>query len=125
MHRIVERNTKHFNYPRRMPTGVLFFGVAKAFNNVPQRLILQAVQCRRARSSRAHHSRLFVMSLSAIGSRVHCPPLTILSSLLYSLFTRDIPKYQWVNLALFDDETALYYSAHGPNLVSTALLSVK
>lgn len=123
LHRITEHMLSHFNrHPvGKWGTGILFFDVAKAFDKVwHQGLIFKLNELglsnylihivREFLSDRTFQYRVNGALSSPRPIRAGVPQGAILSPFLYSLFTYDMPKDPYVQLALFADDTALYVS---------------
>lgn len=121
VHRIVEHVLTGLNAKKPKSTGALFFDVAKAFDKVwhngliykmyqlglPDRLVLIIRDFLRDRQFRF---RVENTHSSPHTTSAGVPQGSVLSPLLFSLFTSDVPRHHNVQLALFADDTALYYS---------------
>lgn len=104
-----------------MPSAAIFLDIAKAFDkvwhngliyklqktNVPDRLVHII---RDYLSNRSFRYRVEGTLSSSRPVRAGVPQGSILSPLLYNLYTHDIPKTPGTNLALFADDTAVYTS---------------
>ena len=127
VHRIVEQISAGFQ--RGSMTGMLFFDIAKAFDKVwhngllyklyqlgvPDRLVLIL---RDFLANRTFRYRIEGALSSPHPIRAGVPQGSVLSPLIFSLYTSDIPKSKTVKLALFADDTAIYYS--GTNTANIA-----
>lgn len=122
-HHQLHRLTEHILRLRRWgrPTGALFFDVAKAFDKVWHCGLISKLANLGLPDSLVHiirdflSNRTFRYKLEGCLSRSRpitagVPQGAVLSPLLYSLYTCDIPKSPKVDLALFADDTALYTS---------------
>jgi Reverse transcriptase (RNA-dependent DNA polymerase)/Endonuclease-reverse transcriptase len=136
VHRITEHILSGFT-GTRLPkgTGALFFDVAKAFDKVwhngllyklyrlkiPDSLVLII---RDYLSNRSFRFRVEGTHSSPHPLRAGVPQGSVLSPLLFSLYVNDIPHTSGVHLALFADDTALYFThrnrAHVAKKLQTA-----
>ncbi|CAB3230818.1 unnamed protein product [Arctia plantaginis] len=130
VHRIVEFTSERLQ--RNLFTGVLFFDVAKAFDKVwhngliyklytmgvPHRLVLII---RDYLSNRSFRYRVEGSLSSPHPIRAGVPQGSVLSPILFPLFTSDIPKHRLVQTALFADDTAIYCSGIDPSSVARKL----
>jgi hypothetical protein len=130
VHRIVEHISAGFQ--RGAMTGALFFDIAKAFDKVwhngllyklyqlkvPDRLVLIL---RDFLSDRTFRYRIGDALSSPRPIRAGVPQGSVLSPLLFTLFTSDIPKSKKAQLALFADDTAMYYTGRSPTAVAQTL----
>ena len=132
VHRIVEHISVGFQ--RGSLTGALFFDIAKAFDKVwhngllfklyqlgvPDRLVLIL---RDFLSNRTFRYRIEGALSSPHPIRAGVPQGSVLSPLIFSLFTSDIPKSRKAHLALFADDTAIYYTGRSPDSIARTLQS--
>ena len=130
VHRIVEHISAGFQ--RGAMTGALFFDIAKAFDKVwhngllyklyhmgvPDRLVLII---RDFLSNRTFRYRIGDALSSPHPIRAGVPQGAVLSPLLFTLFTSDIPKSNKARLALFADDTALYYTGRSSTAIAQTL----
>lgn len=119
VHRITEYILNSSTRFKRVGTGALFFDVAKAFDkvwhngliyklyqlNVPDRLVLIL---RDYLTDRSFRYRVEGSRSSPHPIRAGVPQGSVLSPILYSLYTNDFPRTPKVEVALFADDTALY-----------------
>lgn len=129
-HRIVEFVSDRFQ--RGMMTGALFFDIAKAFDKVwhnglifklyrlgvPDRLVLIL---RDFLSNRSFRYRIEGALSTSRPIRAGVPQGAVLSPLLFTLYTSDIPTRPRVQLSLFADDTAIYCSGKNPAQIATNL----
>lgn len=126
VHRITEHILEGFSRSRPHKTGALFFDVAKAFDkvwhegllyklyqlNVPDRLVLII---RDFLSNRAFRYRAEGSLSAPHPIRAGVPQGSVLSPLLFTLFTSDFPIFRpsplKTHVALFADDTAIYCSS--------------
>lgn len=133
VHRIVEHISAGFQ--KSLYTGMLFFDVAKAFDKVwhngllyklyqlgvPDRLVLII---RDFLSDRSFRYRIEGVLSSPRPIRAGVPQGSVLSPLLFTLFTSDIPvNKSKTKLALFADDTAIYYTGRSGDVISRSLQS--
>lgn len=132
VHRIVEHIVERF--PQNIRTGALFFDVAKAFDKVwhdglvyklytlgvPDRLVLII---RDFLTNRTFRYRLEGVLSSPRPIRAGVPQGSVLSPILFSLYTSDIPKQPMTQVALFADDTAVFTSHRSPNYTHRILQS--
>lgn len=130
VHRIVEHISAGFQ--RGAMTGVLFFDIAKAFDKVwhngllyklyqlgvPDRLVLII---RDFLSNRTFRYRIGNALSAPHRILAGVPQGAVLSPHLFTLFTSDIPKSKKAQLALFADDTALYYTGQSPTAIAQNL----
>lgn len=130
VHRIVENVSDGFLHGRR--TGMLFFDIAKAFDKVwhngliyklyqlgvPDRLV---TILRDYLSNRSFRYRVDGTLSSSHPLSAGVPQGSVLSPLLFTLYTSDIPTSKLVKLALFADDTAIYYSGYNPDNIARSL----
>ena len=123
VHRIVEGVSHGFQ--RGQLTGTILFDIAKAFDKVwhkgliyklyqlgvPDRLV---VILRDFLSNRTFRYRIDGTLSSAHPIKAGVPQGSVLSPILFTLYTSDIPKNKHVQLALFADDTAIYCSGRSP-----------
>jgi hypothetical protein len=135
VHRITEHVLSGFSSHPHRGTGALFFDVAKAFDKVwhngllyklyklkiPDSLVLIL---RDYLSNRYFRFRVEGTRSSPRPLRAGVPQGSVLSPLLFSLYVNDIARTQGVHLALFADDTALFYThknrAHVAKKLQTA-----
>ena len=132
VHRITEHVLSNMHQRRPIGTAALFFDVAKAFDKVwhsgliyklyqlevPDSLVLIL---RDYLTDRSFRYRVEGALSSPHPIRAGVPQGSVLSPTLYSLYTNDIPRTPRVKLALFADDTALYYSGRNRCLASKVL----
>ncbi|KAJ8737082.1 hypothetical protein PYW07_000353 [Mythimna separata] len=130
VHRIVEHLSVGFQ--RGMLTGVLYFDIAKAFDKVwhngliyklyqlgvPDRLVLIM---RDFLSNRSFRYRIEGALSSPHPIRAGVPQGSVVSPLAFTLYTSDIPKDSRAQLALFADDTAIYYTGRDPKAIARKL----
>ncbi|XP_048003890.1 uncharacterized protein LOC125240087 [Leguminivora glycinivorella] len=128
VHRIVEHVLDGFSRLNGLKTGAIFLDVSKAFDGVwHSGLIYKLYQL--GIPDRLLHlvadflsNRLFRYRVESTLSAPHpiragVPQGSALSPLLYSLYTNDIPHTPLVELALFADDTALYFTHHTDTVI--------
>ena len=104
-----------------MPSAAIFLDIAKAFdkvwhNGLIHKLLKAGIPDRLVHiirdylSNRSFRYRVEGTLSSSRPVRAGVPQGSILSPLLYNLYTHDIPKTRGTNLALFADDTAVYTS---------------
>ncbi|KAK9869117.1 hypothetical protein WA026_002875 [Henosepilachna vigintioctopunctata] len=128
--RLVEFASEGFNL--KMSTGVALFDVSKAFDKVwHEGLLFKLLEAGFPNAmveliASYQQRRLFRVRVGISHStermmEAGLPQGSVLSPILYSLFTRDVPKTQGTNLALFADDTAIFARANQPNTVTRRL----
>ncbi|KAK9880827.1 hypothetical protein WA026_013154 [Henosepilachna vigintioctopunctata] len=128
--RLVEFSSGGFNL--KMSTGVALFDVSKAFDKVwHEGLLLKLLEAgipnamvELIASYQQHRHFRVGVGISHSTERMMeagLPQGSVLSPILYSLFTRDVPKTQGTNLAVFADDTAIFARASQPNTVTRRL----
>lgn len=130
VHRIIERI--HVGQQRGLMTGAVFFDIAKAFDKVwhngllyklyklgvPDRLVLII---RDFLSNRTFRFRIEGALSSPHPIRAGVPQGSVISPLIFTLFTSDIPKDRKAQLALFADDTAIYHTGSGQDSIARTL----
>lgn len=129
VHRLTEHILRRLNFGKSssFPTGAIFLDVAKAFDKVwhngliyklygmglPDRLVLiiQDFLCNRSFRYRVEGTLSEPHRI-----RAGVPQGSVLSPILFSLFTNDIPKESDVHYALFADDTAIFTTSRSPEL---------
>ncbi|TLO84139.1 hypothetical protein FEG28_18965, partial [Acinetobacter baumannii] len=134
VHRLTEHILVGLNRPKPLYTGALFFDVAKAFDKVwhnglifklfnmgvPDSLVLII---RDFLSNRSFRYRVEGTRSSPRPLTAGVPQGSVLSPLLFSLFVNDIPRSPPTHLALFADDTTVYYSSRNKSLIAKKLQS--
>lgn len=128
--RIVEQVSEGFN--RRESTGAVFLDVSKAFDRVwHQGLVYKLLEA-------GVHPGLVQLIASYLRGRYFCikldgersserpleagvPQGSLLSPLLYNIYTSDIPRTEGTTLALFADDTAICATSRDPRLITRRL----
>lgn len=130
VHRITEHVLSNFQTGRH--TGALFFDVAKAFDKVWHNGLIYKLHQMEVPDSLVHILRDYLSNRS-LRVRVHgtlsrphpiragVPQGSVLGPILYTLYTNDVPKTPFVELALFADDTALYTSERAKSNISDRL----
>ncbi|KAK9889042.1 hypothetical protein WA026_004323 [Henosepilachna vigintioctopunctata] len=115
-----------------MSTGVALFDVSKAFDRVWHEGLLfklfeagipKAMVQLIASYQQQRHFRVRV-GISHSTDRIMeagLPQGSVLSPMLYNLFTRDVPKSQDTNLALYADDTAIFTRSWSPHIATQRL----
>ncbi|CAH2068995.1 unnamed protein product, partial [Iphiclides podalirius] len=134
LYRLKEHILKGLNHPKHISTGALFFDVAKAFDKVWNNGLLYKQYTLKVPDRLVHTIRAFLLNRSfryrvegtlSTSRRLTAgvPQGSCLSPLLFTLYTSDIPRDPHVNLALFADDTALFYSDRNLSQLTTRLQS--
>lgn len=134
VHRIVEHISTEFDRNTHKPTGAVFLDVAKAFdkvwhNGLIYKLYKLGVPDRLVRivrdflSNRRFRYRVEGALSSPRPLLAGVPQGSVLSPLLFALYTSDIPKTPRTHLALFADDTAIYTSERRPRVIASRLQS--
>ncbi|TLM35181.1 reverse transcriptase family protein, partial [Acinetobacter baumannii] len=132
VHRLTEHILLGLNRRKPIPTGALFFDIAKAFDKVwhngliyklynmgvPDRLVLII---RDYLSNRSFRYRVEGTRSRPRHVTAGVPQGSALSPLLFSLYINDIPRSPETHLALFADDTAIYYSCRKKALLHRRL----
>lgn len=124
--RVVEHVSKGFNWKRS--TGAVFLDVSKAFDKVWHegllyKLLEAGIHPGLVRLvSSFLKDRTFRIRLGDVRSTVRnlesgVPQGSLLSPLLFNVFTRDMPRSPGTELALYADDTAITAESHSPDLV--------
>lgn len=130
--RITEHVLSKFHHTWPADTGAIFLDVAKAFDKVwhngliyklskfgvPDRLVLIL---RDFLLNRSFRYRVEGTLSDPRPVRAGVPQGSVLSPLLFTLYTSDIPRTHQVEIALFADDTALYTSDRNSNRVCIRL----
>lgn len=123
VHRITEHVHRGFHTTAKSKdTGAIFFDVAKAFDkvwhngliyklyrlNLPDRLVL-IIKDYLSERNFCYRVEKSLSQLHPIAAGV--PQGSVLAPTLFTLYVHDVPRSPYVELALYADDTALYYTS--------------